>query len=152
MGCGERDLRPGSMLQAERRAAPRIQSEHAEDLGLCVAIGRVRCCLMAAGIALHFDRPQSPANRQRTVSTRTLPSARHQECPMNINDALDKAYESMSLAELVNAPIAALQGVSDSDAELLAKAFNVKTIKDLAELKYVHWAQAIVTLAALETK
>jgi hypothetical protein len=71
---------------------------------------------------------------------------------MNINDALDKAYESMSLAELVNAPIAALQGVSDSDAELLAKAFNVKTVKDLAELKYVHWAQAIVTLAALETK
>ena len=29
---------------------------------------------------------------------------------MNINDALDKAYESMSLAELVNAPVAALQG------------------------------------------
>ena len=42
--------------------------------------------------------------------------------------------------------------MSDSDAELLAKAFNVKSIKDLAELKYVHWAQAIVTLAALETK
>ena len=35
---------------------------------------------------------------------------------MNINDTLDKAYESMRLAELVNAPIAALQGVSDSMA------------------------------------
>lgn len=39
-----------------------LNTEHAEDLRHCVAIGRVRCCLMAAGIALHFDRPQSPAN------------------------------------------------------------------------------------------
>jgi len=46
--------------------------------------------------------------------------------------------------------VSALQGVSEGDAELLAKAFNVKTIKDLANLKYVRWAQAIVTLADTE--
>jgi hypothetical protein len=71
---------------------------------------------------------------------------------MNINNAVTKPYESMSLKELVKAPVNALQGVSDGDAELLAKAFNVKTIEDLANLKYAKWAQAIVTLAATETK
>ncbi len=71
---------------------------------------------------------------------------------MNINFALDKAYETKPLQELVDAPVAALQGVSEGDAELLKKAFNVKTIKDLANLKYIKWAQAIVTLAETEEK
>lgn len=69
---------------------------------------------------------------------------------MNINNALDKEYEKLPLKELVNAPVAALQGVSEADAEKLKAAFNVKTIKDLANLKYVKWAQAIVTLADTE--
>ena len=66
---------------------------------------------------------------------------------MNINKCVDKAFEKMTLKELVNAPVSALQGVSDGDEELLKKAFNVKTIADLAKLKYVKWAQAICTLA-----
>jgi hypothetical protein len=40
-----------------------------------------------------------------------------------------------------------LQGVSSGDADLLQKAFYVKTVRDLANLKYVRWAQAIVNLA-----
>ena len=52
--------------------------------------------------------------------------------------------------ELVDAPVGALQGVSGGDAKLLKEAFNVKTIGDLANLKYVKWAQAIVTLANIE--
>lgn len=69
---------------------------------------------------------------------------------MNINKAVDKAYEGKSLKELANAPVAALQGVSDNDAKLLKEAFNVSIISDLANLKYVKWAQAIVALAAME--
>jgi len=69
---------------------------------------------------------------------------------MNINKAVDKAYEAKSLKELVGAPIDALQGVTENDAKLLKEAFNVKTIGDLAKLKYVKWAQAIVTLAETE--
>lgn len=69
---------------------------------------------------------------------------------MNINKALTKAYETKSLKEVADAPVAALQGVSDGDAEKLKAAFNVKTIRDLAELKYVKWAQAIVALADTE--
>ena len=69
---------------------------------------------------------------------------------MHINNAVDKAYEGKSFKELADAPVAALQGVSEGDAEKLKAAFNVKTIKDLATLKYVRWAQAIVTLSELK--
>jgi len=69
---------------------------------------------------------------------------------MNINNALVKEYESKPLKELVNAPVDALQGVSANDAKLLAEAFNVKTIGDLANLKYVKWAKAIATLSDTE--
>ena len=69
---------------------------------------------------------------------------------MNINKSLDKAYEKKTLKEIADAPVDALEGVSEADAELLKKAFNVKTIRDLANLKYVKWAQAIVTLADTE--
>ena len=69
---------------------------------------------------------------------------------MNINNAVDKDYEDKSLNELADAPIAALQGVSDRQAQLLQDAFRIKTIRQLANLKYVRWAQAIVSLAATE--
>lgn len=60
---------------------------------------------------------------------------------------LDKAYEDKTLAELVDAPVAALSGVSESDAQLLKSAFNIKTIGDLGRSKYFKAAQALVTLA-----
>jgi hypothetical protein len=66
---------------------------------------------------------------------------------MNINNVVDKKYEKLTLAEIANSPVDALQGLSAGDAELLKKAFNVKTVADLAKLKYVRWAQAICTLA-----
>ncbi|WP_427892845.1 hypothetical protein ACQHIV_08075 [Kribbella sp. GL6] len=60
---------------------------------------------------------------------------------------LDKAYEGKALEELANAPVAALQGVSDSDAEHLKAAFNIVTVRDLGTNKYFLWAQAIAKLA-----
>jgi len=65
----------------------------------------------------------------------------------DIGKFLDKAYEQMSFAELVNAPVAALQGVSEADGEALKAALNIKTIGDLATNKFVLWAQAINTLS-----
>jgi hypothetical protein len=53
----------------------------------------------------------------------------------------------MSFKEIANAPVAAIQGISESDGKFLQEAFNVKTVSDLAKLKYVKWAQAICTLA-----
>lgn len=60
---------------------------------------------------------------------------------------LDKAYEELPLEELVNAPVASLQGVSDSDAEHLKAAFGIVTVGDLGTNKFFIWAQSIVALA-----
>ncbi len=69
---------------------------------------------------------------------------------LNINKAVDKAFESKTLKEIADAPVDALEGVSAGDAELLAKAFNIKTIRDLGTNKYFLTAQAIAALAAKE--
>lgn len=66
---------------------------------------------------------------------------------MALADKFDKAYEDKLIDGLANAPVAALQGVSDSDAEHLAAAFNIKTVKDLGTNKYFLWAQAVAKLA-----
>jgi hypothetical protein len=60
---------------------------------------------------------------------------------------LDKAYEDKTLAELVDAPVSAIAGVSEGDAKLLAEAFNVKTIGDLGRNKFFRAATALVDLA-----
>ncbi len=69
---------------------------------------------------------------------------------MNINKAVDKAYETKSLKEIAAAPVDALEGVTASDAELLMKAFGIKTIHDLGTNKFFLVAQAIATLATKE--
>jgi hypothetical protein len=66
---------------------------------------------------------------------------------MNINKFLDKKYEKLTLKELTAAPVDAIAGISEGDAKLLKEAFNVKTVQDLAKLKYVKWAQAICSLS-----
>ena len=55
----------------------------------------------------------------------------------------DKAYEDKSIEELVKAPVAAISGVSESDAEDLKKAFGIETVEDLAVNKFVKLAQGI---------
>jgi hypothetical protein len=60
---------------------------------------------------------------------------------------LDKAFEDKSLAELVDAPVSALAGVTENDAKLLGEAFNIKTIGDLGRNKYFRVAAALTDLA-----
>ena len=69
---------------------------------------------------------------------------------MNVNKYVDKKYEKMSLKDIAKAPVVAIQGINEKDAEYLRKAFNIKTVNDLARLKYVRWAQAICFLAEAE--
>jgi len=61
---------------------------------------------------------------------------------------LDKAYETKTAKELIDAPVDALAGVSKGDADLLQKAFGIKTIGDLASNKYFVAAQQIAAIAA----
>ena len=65
----------------------------------------------------------------------------------SLRELVDKKYAECSPQDLLDAPISAIKGVSEKDAELLKQAFNIKTIRDLAENNYVRLAQAITTLA-----
>jgi hypothetical protein len=55
----------------------------------------------------------------------------------------DKSYETKSILDLAKAPVAAISGVSETDAEDLKKAFEIKTVEDLAMNKFVKLAQGI---------
>lgn len=59
---------------------------------------------------------------------------------------LDKAFEDKEMADILDAPVSALSGVSDADAEALKKAFNIKTVRDLGTNKYFRMASALVAL------
>ncbi|MFJ5709375.1 hypothetical protein [Streptomyces sp. NPDC093105] len=67
---------------------------------------------------------------------------------IDLDKMLDSAWADKDLPEILAAPVAALKGVSDRDGELLEQAFGVKTVADLADLKYVRWAQALAALNA----
>ncbi|MRW88677.1 hypothetical protein GJ699_01600 [Duganella sp. FT80W] len=69
---------------------------------------------------------------------------------MNIDTVVDKDYLGHSFRALADAPTSALRGVSAKDAKALAQAFNVHTVRDLANLAFVKWAAAITTLADQE--
>lgn len=56
---------------------------------------------------------------------------------------VDKAYEGKNASEVADAPVAALQGISDDGGKQIASVLHIKTIKDLANAKFVKWAQEI---------
>ncbi|MGW4033753.1 hypothetical protein ACWEFL_31405 [Streptomyces sp. NPDC004838] len=66
---------------------------------------------------------------------------------IDLGNVLDKAWADKPLPEILAAPVSALKGVSDRDGELLQEAFGVRTVADLADLKYVRRAQALAALA-----
>ncbi|MFE7706366.1 hypothetical protein ACFU6I_11320 [Streptomyces sp. NPDC057486] len=55
---------------------------------------------------------------------------------------------SIDLDKVLAAPVSALKGVSDRQGEMLKETFGIKTVADLADLKYARWAQALVALDA----
>jgi hypothetical protein len=65
---------------------------------------------------------------------------------VDLEKALDKAYESKSLGEILDASPAALAGVTDADAKHLEEAFNIKTVRQLGSSKYFAVAAALVAL------
>ena len=70
------------------------------------------------------------------------------ETNTDIKDMVNKEFEDKSPSDIADASVFALQGVSERDAELLQEAFNVKTVRDFANLKFVNFARSIVALAA----
>lgn len=65
----------------------------------------------------------------------------------NLVKLVDKEYQDKNLAELVDAPVAALAGVSERAATHLKEALGIKTIGDLGRSQYFLTASALVQLA-----
>lgn len=68
---------------------------------------------------------------------------------LNLNNLVDKAYESKSLKELLESPPSALEGLTPKHDELLAE-LGIKSIGDLGKWKYAERAAAIKALADFE--
>jgi len=64
-------------------------------------------------------------------------------------EILDKKFDAEEFKALADKPAHAINGISESDAALLKKAFGIDTIRELADNKYVLIAQSTVALAAL---
>ncbi len=66
---------------------------------------------------------------------------------MNIDTVVDNKHLGKCFKDLADAPVSALRGVSEKDAKALQQAFNVTTVRELANLNFIKWAVAITTLA-----
>jgi hypothetical protein len=64
----------------------------------------------------------------------------------DLSKYLDKAYESKDLSDILAAPVTALAGVTEDDAEALKRAFRIRTVGDLGKNKYFLAAQAMLQL------
>lgn len=65
----------------------------------------------------------------------------------DIESHFDKAYHGKSVEELAAAPIDALHGVTEADAENLKAAFGIKSVRDLGTNKFFLWAQEVANQA-----
>ena len=90
---------------------------------------------------------QGATETEKATSQATGRTPKGEISMADISQFVDKDYEQKEFNELAEAPVDAIQGVSKGDAEKLQQAFNVKTVRDLAENKFVRIAQAIVTLS-----
>jgi hypothetical protein len=70
----------------------------------------------------------------------------------DVTKFFDKEFEQKEFAELADAPVDAIAGLSKGDADALRQALNIHTIRDLAENKYVLIAQAVVALSRTSKK
>lgn len=70
----------------------------------------------------------------------------------NLDKLLDKEFESKSLTDILAAPISALQGVTDKDADALQQALGIKSVRDLGSTssfglpkRWRHWGKRAVS-------
>jgi hypothetical protein len=64
----------------------------------------------------------------------------------DLSKYLEEAYASSTLEEILAAPVSALVGVTDDDAEALRRAFRIRNVGDLGRNKYFAVAQALAQL------
>ena len=62
---------------------------------------------------------------------------------LNIDNIVDKKYETSTLSHIAAAPISALQGLADS-ADATGEQLKLTSVRDLGTNKHVAWARALV--------
>lgn len=97
------------------------------------------------GIMKQFKETQTMGAKKKKSATKAA-----RITPISIRGAVDKPFEQMTLRQLSNAPVHALEGLTPRHARLLEEAFGIKSLEDLARLKYVEIARAICILAQYE--
>ena len=90
--------------------------------------------------------PAAPSNASWATWAYTVSDAPNHHVP-RARCLRTSARPTSAVAPTPDAPVAALNGVSDSDAEHLKAAFNIKTVRDLGTNKFFLWAQATAKLA-----
>ena len=66
---------------------------------------------------------------------------------VNLEKALDKAYESSTLEQILDAPPSALAGLTEADDKALLENLGIKTVRDLGSNKYFAVAGVLVALS-----
>ncbi len=66
---------------------------------------------------------------------------------VDLNRALDKAYENSTLDEVLAAPPSAIAGLSEADDKALADNLGIRSVRDLGSNKYFAIAGVLVALA-----
>lgn len=61
-----------------------------------------------------------------------------------MEEHLKKRYTAFPIAEVVQAPLDALQGIEEDSSKEFRRLFHVETIEDLANFKYCLWAAQII--------
>jgi predicted flap endonuclease-1-like 5' DNA nuclease len=89
------------------------------------------------------------ARSMTTLALVEMEGGRLEGTVMNVNKGVDKEYEKMSLNEMIQQPVHALQGISPKAGETLA-SLGVTTVKDLASFKYCLLAESFTVLAKFE--
>lgn len=117
-----------------------IGPKHAEDLQ---SLGINTIDQLASYKFFHLARAID------TLGDTEEPDGRLDGAMLNIDKGVDKAYEHMYLKDILDAPVSALQGISEEKGDVW-KQLGCKSVKDLASYKYSKWAEAIVTAAKFE--
>lgn len=65
---------------------------------------------------------------------------------VNLAQKLDKSYEDKSLAEILDAPVDALAGLTPRHTEALKELLGISTVRDLGSNKYFAMAGVLVAL------
>jgi hypothetical protein len=65
---------------------------------------------------------------------------------IDLSKALDKAYENLSVTEILDAPPSALAGLTEKHDAVLAEALGITTVRQLGSNKFFALAGVLVAL------